>query len=76
MCKLKCPKVYRMNPQDPVNSKICNDDISDEDLGIYVFSDSECDEIEQVLKICKYCIITTVVGIGIGLIFYIVKKYD
>jgi hypothetical protein len=65
-----------MNPQDSEQDPVLDfANVPDEDLGIYVFSDSELIEIEKILKFCKYCLITTTIGIGIGITIYIIKKY-
>ena len=55
-----------MNPQDSEN--IVKDDEHD-DLGIYVFDDSECIEIQQVVRICKYVIAFAIISAICGIIY-------
>jgi hypothetical protein len=55
-----------MNPQDPENQV---SDI-DDDLGIFIISDSQCEEIESILQTVKYCVITIIVSVTVGLLLF------
>lgn len=61
-----------MNPQD-AETQIIHEETLD-DLGVLIISDSQCEEIEEIFKFCKYFIITTtVLSLCIGLIVYMTK---
>ncbi len=56
-----------MNPQDPEN-QVSN---IDDDLGIFIISDSQCEELESILQTVKYCVITIIiVSITVGLLSF------
>ncbi len=60
-----------MNPQDAEN-QIESEEI--DDLGVLIISDAHCEEIEQFLVICKYCIMITIITIGITVMIYYLCK--
>jgi hypothetical protein len=51
-----------MNPQDAEKQEETL-----EDLGVLILSD-QCDEIEQILTILKYCVLVSVVIVVVGTI--------
>ena len=61
-----------MNPQE-ANDVNPSDDLKEDDLGIFIFSDSECIEIEQILRFSKYCCISFIC-LGICVITYMLAS--
>ena len=62
-----------MNPQDSEIQIEYEESL--DDLGILIISDAQCEEIEQILVICKYCIIGTFFsGIGIMIYFLLIRE--
>ena len=56
-----------MNPQDSENQTGLEETL--DDLGVLIISDSQCEEIEQILVICKYCMILTFTS-GVVILFW------
>ncbi len=61
-----------MNPQDAENQIEPEETL--DDLGVLIISDAHCEEIEQILVICKYCIMITTIAIGITVMIYYLCK--
>ena len=61
-----------MNPQE-ANDDIEEDKLEEEDLGIFIFSESECIEIEQILQFSKYCCISFIF-LGTCVIIYVLAS--
>lgn len=56
-----------MNPQDSEVQIEYEETL--EDVGVLIISDTQCEKIEQILVICKYCI-TGTFFYGIGIMIY------